>query len=138
VPFLCTLHHIPSTYIKYHQYLSKLFILNLFITHAQSVPYALKGIESVISSDPPCKDDNALFINGTLETLIWFKVWKILSFFWLEKCFFLWVSPLLVLSKKGATHFRRETANEINSLKKQKHWYLIHTWSDKALKDTVV
>ena len=65
VPFLCTLHHIPFTYIKNHQYLSKLFILNLFITHAQSVPYALKGIESV--SDPPCKDNNALFLYGTCK-----------------------------------------------------------------------
>ena len=27
---------------------------------------------------------------------------------------------------------------KINSLKKQKHEYLIHTWSDKAFKGTVV
>ena len=27
---------------------------------------------------------------------------------------------------------------KINSLKKQKHWYLIHTWSDKTFKGTVV
>ena len=27
---------------------------------------------------------------------------------------------------------------KINGLNKQKHGYLIHTWSDKALKDNVV
>ena len=27
---------------------------------------------------------------------------------------------------------------KIKSLKKQKHWYLIYTWADKAFKDTVV
>ena len=27
---------------------------------------------------------------------------------------------------------------KINSLKNQKHWYLIHNWSDKAFKGTVV
>ena len=27
---------------------------------------------------------------------------------------------------------------KLNSLKKQKHWYLIHTWSDKASKGIVV
>jgi len=35
-------------------------------------------------------------------------------------------------------NFRREPTNEINSLKKQKYWYLIHTWSEKAVKGTVV
>ena len=34
-------------------------------------------------------------------------------------------------NKKWASHFR-------DSFKKQKHWYLINTWSDKAFKGTVV
>ena len=37
----------------------------------------------------------------------------------------------------GKDHFRGEIV-KINSLQEQKHWFLIHTWSDKAFKDTVV
>ena len=66
--------------------------------------------------------------NGT--GLIWSKMWKKLSFFWVEKCLFYWVSTLL--------HFRWEPENESKQFKKQKHWYLIHTWSDKGFKGTVV
>ena len=38
-----------------------------------------------------------------------------------------------------ASHFRRKTANKNKqNLKKQKHWVLIHTWSNKAFEGTVV
>ena len=50
--------------------------------------------------------------NGILETFIWLKIWKILSFFWFEKCIFLWISPLLHINKECASHFRREPANK--------------------------
>ena len=50
--------------------------------------------------------------NGTLETIIWPKMWKIISFFVLKKCLFLSISPLLLIYKKCASHFRRKTANE--------------------------
>ena len=50
--------------------------------------------------------------NGTLETIIWPKMWKIISFFVLKKCLFLSISPLLLINKKCASHFRRKTANE--------------------------
>ena len=47
-------------------------------------------------------------------------MWKMTSFFWHEKCLFLWVSPMLLINKT------------------QKHWYIIYTWSDKAFMGTVV
>ena len=50
------------------------------------------------------------------------------SFIWLKKYLFLWVSPLLLLNKKCSSPFQRETAY---NLKKQKHWYIILTWSDR-------
>ena len=62
-------------------------------------------------------------------------------FVFLTQCLFLWVSLcsiVVLINKECASHFRREPTNEINSLKKQKHWYLIHTWSEKAVKGTVV
>jgi len=34
------------------------------------------------------------------------------------------------------SHFHGETNEKKNSLKIQKHEYLVHTWSDKALKGT--
>ena len=61
---------------------------------------------------------------------------KIPSFFWLEKCLFLWVSPLLFKNKKQVTVAEKPQI-KINREEK-KHWYLIHTWSDKAFKGTVV
>ena len=43
------------------------------------------------------------------------------------------------INKKYASHFRREPANENKQFKElKKHEYLVHTWSDKALKGTVV
>ena len=43
---------------------------------------------------------------------------------------FLWNSSLFLKGKKCAIHISRETTQEINSLKNQKHLYLINTWSD--------
>ena len=34
------------------------------------------------------------------------------------------------------SHFHKKPQMKINSLKIQKHEYLVHTWSDKALKGT--
>ena len=42
-------------------------------------------------------------------------------------CFFLCVSPLLLINEKCASHFRRK----INSLNKQKHWYLNNSFDIK-------
>jgi len=41
--------------------------------------------------------------NGTLETLIWSKMLKILMFFWLEKLLILIIFPLFLICKK-CTH----------------------------------
>ena len=46
------------------------------------------------------------------------------------------VSLLFLIDKKCA--FAEKPQTKINSLKIQKHEYLIHTWSDKAFKETVV
>ena len=72
-----------------------------------------------------------LIWNGNLETLkLWniylLKFWKLPSVFWFEKCLLLWVT------------FTEKPQMKINSLKKQQHWYLFHTWSDKAFQGTVV
>ena len=66
---------------------------------------------------------------GTLETLIWSQMWNMPSFFWLEKCLFLWVSRLLLINEKCASHFRRETASENKQFKETNLWYLIQTWT---------
>jgi len=48
-----------------------------------------------------------------------------------KNVFFLYVFPI----KKCASNFHRET---VKQFRETKHWYLIHSWSDKAFKDTVV
>ena len=48
-------------------------------------------------------------------------------------------STLETLIRLKMCHYCKETAYEIKIFKKkQKHWYLIHTWSDKAFKGTVL
>ena len=61
-------------------------------------------------------------LNGSLETLIWSKMWKISSFFWLEG----YVSPLLLLRNKCSCLFWRETA-------KWKYTVYNSYWSEKKL-----
>ena len=56
-------------------------------------------------------------------------MWKILSFF-LTREVFIFVSFSIACTEKPEM--------EINSLKKQKPCYLIHTYSDKAFKNIVV
>ena len=76
-----------------------------------------------------------LIHNGTIETLIWLKLWKIPSFFLFEKCLILIFSLLLLICKKCARHFCREPWNE----NKQKLGSLIHTWfQTNLLKVTIV
>ena len=59
-------------------------------------------------------------------------MWKIPSFSRFERCL---ISSLLLMSKKCASHFCRETANENKQFKETKTWpHLIHTWSDKAFR----
>ena len=93
-----------------------------------------KGTVSGIFKWPSMQRWQSLIYNGTLETLIWSKMWKIPSMFWLEKCLFLWGSTLLLLNNKYATHFHRENATE------NKHFIEIHilSLSEKAVKGTVV
>ena len=57
-------------------------------------------------------------------------MWTKLSFFWLEKCEYLHCFFNVTFAEKPQM--------KIISLKKQKHWYLINTWSEKAFKGTVV
>ena len=76
-----------------------------------------------------------LIHNGTIETLISSKLWKISSFFLFERCLILIFSRLLLICKKCASHFCREPWNE----NKQKHGSLIHTWfQTNLLKVTIV
>ena len=84
----------------------------------------LNGTVRVISCDSPCKDGNAL------EVKIWSKMWKILSFFLLEKYFFLIIYQMLLITKK--------CSSQCNFHREKNHEYLINTWSDKAFDGKVV
>ena len=98
---------------------------------AKTFRLLLKGTVSVFASDPPCKDGTVSVHNVTLE--------RYRLFFWLEKCLILIISPLLHISHKCVqVTFPEKLQMKLNSLKKQKHKYLIHIWSDKAFKGTVV
>ena len=70
---------------------------------------------------------NLYLINNVEDILLYFRVWKCSSNLIISKCFHL------------ASHFYRETTTEINQFSKLYTLiYIIHTWSDKAFKDTVV
>ena len=45
--------------------------------------------------------------NGTHETLLSSKMWKLQSAFWLKQCLFLWIFFLLHISKKCASFLQR-------------------------------
>ena len=80
----------------------------------------LNGTESLISTDYLCKDGNVRFSTILLKPC-WLTMWKISSFFCLEKCFYSGV-----ISKKNAwVTFEEKPQMKISSLKKQKHGYLI-------------
>ena len=66
------------------------------------------------------------------ETFTWSIMWKILSFFYGEKCFFLIIPtcfPALKMRK-----IVEKTPAKIISFPYYKEWYLIHTEVDKATK----
>ena len=58
--------------------------------------------------------------------------------FWLEKCLFLWVSPLLLINMECASHFCREPANENKQLKKKSLISFTYLIREKAFKGTIV
>ena len=91
-----------------------------FLAFCQITHY-FKGTVNVILSDPQYKDSNSQFATVPLKLYSDKKMWKIHRRFSDKKVFFfLWVSSFLAENPQM----------KINSLKLQKHWYLIHTWSD--------
>ena len=73
------------------------------------------------------------FYNGNLESLIWEDIVVFLT----SKKF---ISEIFSLAScmQEIVPFADKPQMKINSLKKLKHGDLIHTWSDKAFKGTVV
>ena len=58
---------------------------------------------------------------------------------WLEKFLTLIISPLVVVSKKWASHIRRESSNKKKQFKETETLFsIVHTWSDNAFKATNV
>ena len=94
---------------------------------------SFKGSVSVISSYLPRRWQCPIH-NGTLETFIWYIIWEILSFFKIWKCLFV-IIPIYF----PAVEMRivEKPQLKVNSFQNCKHWYLVHTWSDKAFKGTV-
>ena len=80
----------------------------------------LEGTKSVILSGPPCKDGNAWF-----TTVPWKNVEDTIVILFLFTSF-------------SRVTFAEKPQMKINNIQRQKHWCLVHTWSDKAFKCTVV
>ena len=99
-------------FISYKMFLKGYNLGCYKISSSFSVQSYIKVTVSVLSSDPPCKDDNIRFTTVPLHQN---------------------------LKKNDKVFTRKEKPQmHINILKKQKHWYLIHTWYDKAFMGTVV
>ena len=73
--------------------------------------YLLKGLYERNFKLPSMQRWQCPIYNGTLEILIWSKM-----FLRLKRCLFLWGSPLVHLTKKCTCHFCRETLNETKTL----------------------
>ena len=79
------------------------------------------------------------FTSVRLKPLIWSKMWKILSFSRLEKCHYSdYFSIVSGKQEMRKSHLQEKQQLKINSLKKSKQGYIIQTWSDIALKGTIV
>ena len=63
-------------------------------------------------------------------------MWKILSFFWLGKVFNSVKTAYYIEFRNAQVTFAEKSKK--NNLNKQKRWYLIHTWSEKAVYGNVV
>ena len=59
------------------------------------------------------------------------------NFKWPSMCFFFCFDKWIIL-KTSPLNSHRQEKKQKNSLNKQKPWYIIHTWSNKAIKATVV
>ena len=93
------------------------------------------GTVSLISMEPPSNNCNALL----LKTANWSKVLKKLSLFDSKICWILTISPLFLMSQKCAITLGEKPQMKINSFEKPNmEFKIIHTWSHKALKVTVV
>ena len=75
-----------------------------------------------------------LIHKGTHETFIWSIMWKILSFLGVWKCLFL----IIPVWFHAQVTFVENPEWKINSFQNYKHSHLIHTWSGKAFKGTIV
>ena len=66
-----------------------------------------------------CPPRNLIYQKHTESLALWTslkpnlsKMWRLTSFFWLEKCLFLRIFTLVLVGKKCAWHFGRDTTNE--------------------------
>ena len=75
----------------------------------------------LLSSRTISPEQEQNYFHSIHETSIWSKLGKISSSSDL-KCLFLWVSPLLIINQKCASHFRRGTTNENKQQKETKTW----------------
>ena len=100
---------------------------HLSAAYFQSLKLRLKGIYKHIFSDPSCGDGNARFTAVHLKPLSVHtsKLWK-------KQLFLTWSVYFCEFLHCFLTVNAQVTINE------QKYWFLIHTWSDKDIKGTVV
>ena len=89
-----------------------LFFLKGLLTK-MSINWYLKGLYSVISSDPSFK---CPIYNGTIESFIWLIMLYILSFFWVKTCLVRIILFLLVEMRNVA--FFKESTIENNQFSK--------------------
>ena len=93
-----------------------------------------KGTVSVISSDPPCKDGNALFttVPNTYETFVWSQMCE-------DTVVFLGLKGLLLWYVEMRKSLLQRNLNlKIISFQIYKHYKHSYTYSDKAFKGTDV
>ena len=87
----------------------------------------IKGTVSLISSDPLCKDANTRFTTVPYTPFIWLIMSSCESVhFW---------KFLNVFLQKAQVTFTEKPQIKIISFLNWKHWYQIHTWSDKTLRE---
>ena len=115
--------------------------MSLDIRHISKMSDYWSTIKETVSylSDTSLKKRVSPIHNGTLWTLLWSNMWKvIMSFVWLEKWLILINSTKFMKQEIPKSLLQGNNHQHSTSYQTHKCGSLIHPWSDKGFKGNVV
>ena len=110
--------------LTYTSRLQSFFLIVILLSFDKVRPWSVIYIQETVRVTLHAKMECPIH-NGSLETWFWSNMWKISSFSWLEKSFFLWWinHTIALLARNAQVIFAEKPQMQLNSLKIQKHGY---------------